>query len=659
MSDFNLSSFRGGMNDSDPPNQLDQDQCVIAENIELWRATLGGKRLGCTNIDLGAANAFADVNNTGVPFLFEHLPSQDLTASELWALTCNMTTQNYGLMRKTTAWTEVTVSDGIKVTSDYKYRLNAASIHGLMFLALKSNTNIDRLHVWDGTSMRYAGLATPVAPTGANTAPVGTFTGTRYYRIRYTVQNGSGQTLRRSEASAALTFAPSGTNTGVTVTKPATISESETHWEIEASIDNANWYRLSTIVVGTTTYTDTFAYGSYPANGTLSADAGDYTVPYSPEYLILDDDRLVMVGAHETSAYSARVSWSVVYGDVTGSGNLERIPIATTNFIDLDTFDKGPVTGVSEANNGVYYVFKQSAIYRFTRTGQRTKAYEAKRLTTKRGALKGSVVDGIDQAGNPCTYFWDAVIGPCRITSTGRIQQCSWDILTTVKTVNLNASRSIHGQFFPDKQQVKWWVATSSANLPNVVVVAHTNLMVEVEQGVRKGFTKWSSGRQTTALCSCMFASNIDSNAARTLDRVPYIGCDNTVDRNFIQKCDTGTTDSGVAYQAYSRSRPIARGGLNTKFGVLAATLLARAVSGAVMSIKILADYGADGTNVKQVNSISMTPTATEPQVERYLDDLGLSDMRSMQIEIGDLSVNSGAWEANQLVLHDSRQDRG
>lgn len=658
MAEFTLSSYRGGMNDTDPPDQLDADQCVVAQNIDLWRASLGGKRLGCTNINLGSSNAFDDTNNTGVTFLFEHLPSADLTASEMWALCCNMSSQNYGLMRKTTAWTAVTVGDGIKVTTDYKYRLSAVSLHGNMFLALKSNTDINRLHVWDGTSIRYAGLATPAAPSVADTAAAGTYSGTRYFRVRYTVQDGSGNTLRRSEPSTATTFSPLGTKTGATLTKPASISESETHWEIEASLDNANFYRISTTAVGTTTYTDTTAYGSY-ATGTLSATSGDYTAPYSPEYLVVDDDRLVMVGAHETSAYSARVSWSVVYGDPTGQGNLERIPIASTNFLDLDTFDGGPATGVSEPNNGVFYVFKYGAIYRLARTGNRLKAYDAKCITKRRGAIRGSVVNGIDQAGNACTYFWDAVVGPCRITATGQLQVCSWDILTSVGTVNVNASRPCHGQFYPNKRHVKWWVATNSSDLPNRVMVAHTNLMRVVDEGVRKGWTSWDTGRQTTALCSCMFASNIDSNIARTLDRVPFIGCDNTVDRNFIQKCDTGTTDSASAYQAYTRSKPLFRGNLNTKFGVLAGTLLARAATSVVLSIKLIADYGKDTTNKKEVDSISLTPQASEPQVERYLDDLALSDMRSLQVEIGDLLVNSGAWEANRLVLHDTPQDRG
>lgn len=653
--DFPITSIRGGLNDTDPPSQIGDDQCVVASNMDLSRASLGGKRLGCTNISLGAANAFADTNNTGVTFLAEHLPSADLTAAELWALTCNMSTQNYGLMRKTSSWSEVTVSDGIKVTSDYKYRLSAVSLHGLMFLALKSNTGIDRLHVWDGTSMRYAGLSTPSAPTGANTAPAGSFTGTRYYRVRYTVQSG-GTTIRRSEPSSALTFSPSGSNTGVTITKPATISESETHWELEASIDNANFYRIATTVVGTTTATDTTTYGGYPAVGTLSADSGDYTAPYSPEFLIADDDRLVMVGAHETSAYQARVSWSVVYGDTTGQGNLERIPISTTNFLDLDTFDKGPVTGVSEANNGVFYVFKQSAIYRVARTGQRSKAYEAKRLTTQRGALRGSIVSGLDQAGNSCTYFWDAVVGPCRINAYGRIQQCSWDVLTTVSTVNLNASRPCHGQFYPNKHQVKWWIATNSSDLPNRVMVLHTNWMRDMDDGARKGWTSWDEGRLTTALCSCLFASNIDSNTTRTIDRVPFIGCDNTVDRNFIQKCETGTTDSGAAYTAYARSKPFVRGAFNVKFGIKIGTLLAKAVSGAVVSVKLLPDYGADTSKVKQVDSISLTPTASEPYVERYLDNLALSDMRSLQVEYGDLATDSGAWEVNALVLRDTAQ---
>ena len=58
--------------------------------------------------------------------------------------------------------------------------------------------------------------------------------------------------LRRSEPSESLEFTPAGTATGAIVSKPATISEDETHWELEASLDDVNFYVVGTTDVGTT-----------------------------------------------------------------------------------------------------------------------------------------------------------------------------------------------------------------------------------------------------------------------------------------------------------------------------------------------------------------------------------------------------------------------
>src|SRR5690606_5003066 len=105
----------------------------------------------------------------------------------------------------------------------------------------------------------------------------------------YTVQS-VGTTLRRSEPSASQSFTPSGSGTAARVTKPATISEGETHWEIEASTDNVNFYVIATQAVGTTTYNDSADPDTYSDNP-LSEDIGDYTLLWSAKFLSVDEDR--------------------------------------------------------------------------------------------------------------------------------------------------------------------------------------------------------------------------------------------------------------------------------------------------------------------------------------------------------------------------------
>src|SRR5262249_17497103 len=150
-------------------------------------------------------------------------------------------------------------------------------------------------------SLRRCGLPAPGnAPAAAN-AGSGSLTGTRYYRVRWTVQSG-GTTVRRSEPSAVLTFAPSGTGASITVTRPTDDSESATHWELEASTDNANFYRVATTLIATTTYSDSAAYVPGYSASPLSDNIGDYAVLLSARFLLVDEDRLVMGGSWTTDA---------------------------------------------------------------------------------------------------------------------------------------------------------------------------------------------------------------------------------------------------------------------------------------------------------------------------------------------------------------------
>ncbi len=217
--DFIIRSLLGGVNDSDPSISLPEDQCTVATNIEFFLSMLGERRRGTSAITLPASLSGKD----RITFLHRHVPGTDPTAAELWALGVTGTA-SMQLARKTTSWSDVTMSDTATLTGFSQYQWAAASLHGKLFICFDSN--VDRLHVVDSgsTTMRRVGLATPAAPTGANDGGAGTFAGTRYYRVRYTFQD-TGVTLRRSEPSAVLTFAPNGNDTGITVTKPASIND--------------------------------------------------------------------------------------------------------------------------------------------------------------------------------------------------------------------------------------------------------------------------------------------------------------------------------------------------------------------------------------------------------------------------------------------------
>ena len=638
MPDLVIGTLRGGMNNTDPAIVLPDDQCVSAVNVEWVDSMLGERRKGTSAITLPSFLSSKD----RITFLHRHLPTADETAAELWALGVTGTSAA-SMGRKTSTWqTEVTISDTPTLTGFSQYRWQAVSLHGKLHLAYDSN--VDRLHVWDGTTMRRSGLSEPAAPTGANTG-AGTFAGTRYYRVRYTVQAG-GVTLRRSEPSDALTFAPSGTGTGVIVTKPATISEGETHWELEASLDNANFYVLATTVVGTTTVTDSTAFGTGYSAFTLSADVGDYTLLPSARYLSQDEDRLLWAGSWEDDALAARVGWTPVFG-AEGVGNDERMETDTDPFLNLDTYKGGPITGLSKPMLGGIWVFKQIGIYKLTRSGKRTAAYDADCYTDALGAVHGSVVSGLDPAGQPCIYFLDQEQGPCRV-GLGGIKRCGEDLRHTWRSLAINASAVVTScLYYPAKKQVYWNLAIDSDNTPTVRIVLHVDKSRDFADGARKGWAVWN-GTIAKALTMCLFADNIEANAARSFRLIPFIGLEGL---GLLHQCDTGTTDNGVAYAAAITTKPYTLANLLRQFIVHSAALLAKAVTSAAVTLTVVRDFGAETTAT--VSDIALDAVGTETDVIKPLDNLSGSEFRVAQFTIADVASPTARWELNQLAVRE------
>lgn len=634
MADLSIVSLRGGQNDTDPAIALADDQAVLMRNVEIIDSMLGERRKGTTAISLPSFLTDRD----RVPFLFRHLPTADETAAELWALGVSGTT-TAKLGRKTTAWSEITISDTPLLTGFTQYRWEAVTHNGKIHFAYDSN--VDRLHVWDGTSMRRSGLAEPAAPTAAN-AGSGALTGTRYGRVRYTVMSGS-TVLRRSEPSDALTFSPSGSGASITWTKPTTISESETHWEIELGTDNVNFYRMAQIAVATPTHSDTVVYATgYSSTGTLSEDVGDYALAWSARYLAVDEDRLIWAGSWEDEALASRVGWSPV-GNADGVGNDERMEDDTDPTLNLDTYENGQITGISAPTFGSIWVFKQHAIYKLTRSGKRTAAYVADKFTDALGAMHGSVVSGLDETGQPCIYFLDHEQGPCRI-GVGGFKRCGEDLRRTWEAINVNAtSVAVTSLYYPGKKQVFWNLATSASNTPDTRIVLHVDKSRSFADGVRKGWTVWT-GNIAKALSMCLFADNIDDNAARSLNLVPFIGLNAL---GHVHRCDTGIADNSVAYAATITTKPVLMKSIVNYFEVRAAALMGKAVTSASVDVKCIRDFGAETTST--VSGVSFTPAASETEITNLIDNFKGVEMKVGQFQFVDVTSPLAQWQLNRF----------
>ncbi len=663
--DLTIRSLRGGLNTDDAPSEMKPDQCEAAMNVEFRVSPCGHRRFGAFGIDQGAyANTF-----DAIPFLARHLPTDDESAAQLWAVGVSgaATTWFY----KDTAWHTVSPLDALSSASA-AYAIRAVSFHHKLFVAYASG--VDRLHVWDGTTLRRCGLATPATPTAAE-AGVGTFSGTRYYRVRYTVQNGSGVTLRRSEPSGVLTFIPSGTSLSVNVTKPASISESETHWELEASLDNVNFYRITTAVVASTVIADQIIYSiGYAASfGTvLSETSGDYTVPPSVALLTVDEDRLVMAGNNTTAALNSRVTWTTVNGD-PGSGNDERVPIATVNFLDLDAGEGGGITDMSQASGGFFYVFKWSRIYKMVRTGVRSQAYTASVVSKTLGALPGSVVSGVDEFGRSCIYALDPSLGPYRLGANGVQLHHGMGSVSNNESAWYYINRSpIYvnscSVYYPDAQQVCWWVNSESSDFlaidsPNMKIVLQVDATRATDTGSGiEGGLSLANGHAASALCACLFADDVDTDGPYSRNLKPFTGTLHGA--SFAHATirihdseDSDGTDDGVDFAATLTSAPIMSAGFLNRFGVLSANVMGRSNDGVVV-LGLSRDFGSEE------KSVTVTlPYTGGNEVIGTVDDLGLADCRALQVSLHDPIVNPAnggiRWKVTQIALSQSVQEKG
>lgn len=647
---FSITSLRGGLNNTDPPIALADDQVVEARNVEFVRSMLGERRRGADAITLDSN--FTDALE--ILWLHRHLPDGDERNAQLWVWVRFALTN--ALLYKDTTWHNVTVPDALDTTSPYLYQIRGASSHGKLFIFYKSS--VDRSHVFDPntstTSLRRVGMtALSTAPTAVDSGGAGTFGTTRYYRTREVVQV-SGTTYLRSEPSSVLTFTPDGVHASALVTKPATVNTdpAATHWELEASLDNANFYRINTKAIGLTTATDSTNGGTgYAVSFPLSEDIGDYTPPASYKFGIADEDRLVYISQHETALETARVDWSPVR-TATGVGNDERIPLDPVSALSLDGLTGGGIRDVSRAVAGEIWIGKNEHIYKLTRTGNLAHAYKAQLVTTARGFLRGSVCEVIDPDGNPAVFGCDPAVGPILIGRRG-IQRCGQDIFVTWKGTVLDAPLIARALYYPEANQVHLWVAweadeddrfdTRLTGSTDLHLVLQVNEMRFTADGWRRGWSIWDGPSATIKSC-CLYSDNIDAATNRSIILRPFVGTTSQ-----ILRLDTGDDDAGTSYHASTTTKPYAPLSLQTKAEIKTSTLIAKAVDGATLTISAIPDGGISPE--KTVDDIDCSPVGDETFVSRFTDDIGIAELTTVQVQFADTDTPGSRWELARLDL--------
>lgn len=633
--DLVLNSLKGGQNDTDPPHMLADDQCVLAENVEFFYSTLGERRNGCGPLVI-TSSTFDTAANSIIVHLSQWFPTNDVLAPEFFGVSAVPGTSAVVAARTAGTWLPITPTDALTTSAPDIYNVATATVNGKLFVAYRSAQ--DRLHVREATSNNLirTGLdEPPISPPAADTAGAGTFAGTRYYRARFIVMSGT-TVVRRSEPSDSTTFVPSGTNIGATITKPTAIGEGETHWELEASTDDVLFYVLATTVVGTTTVEDTTVFAVGYSAGVLSHAIGAYLLQPSARFLAVDGDRLIGAGHWTDTTKQAQIWWSAVYND-PGAGNDERLPIVTTgdveisNTTNLDNYDGGPITGIVTGDFGTWYGFKWEGIYKMVRTGDITRAYDVVTLSKRRGGIMGSIVRGIDENGAGCVYFLDPQFGPSRLGVSGL--QTIVGLRDTWARINLQATAIVaRAVFYPFKQQVHWWIAVDGSDTPNLKLVLQVSELKYVSGGtVGRGWST-ATGRIAEAYSAAIFTEVVSIDNVVQLSERPFIGL---TAPDYIQRCDTESTDAGHAYVATIRTRPYLVTGLLGRWGAMSAALLATANASSSVVVKLIRDFGLETKTI----TTSLAPEGSETQVIKFFDDLAMSEAHSIQVEFTDPSV--------------------
>lgn len=633
-----LESLAGGFDDQSPMS-IANDACTVALNVEFYQAPLGGRRFGCDVVDITSSHLN---DETDIVHISQWFPANDITVPEWWGVAATPGVSATIAKRTAGVWSKITPIDAVVTTVPNIYNIvmtpapSSVSSNGKLFIAYPSA--VDRLHVWDpnnGAVLRRVGLAEPNPPTLGNGIVSAVPATPRFYRIRLVRQAGVGiEITARSEPSTSVAFTPDGVH-APRITHPSfDVNESATHWEVEGSFDDINYYVLQSLAVATTFWDDTFTDPiSFSEEGELSEDIGTYLTPPSAAFLLVTDDRLIMAGHQTDISLMSTVWWTPVKTDPAG-GNDERLPLSVNNSQSLDNYSGGPITGIAPGISGSWYVFKASRIYKMTRTGDPTRAYTDITLTTERGAVRGSVFNGLDSAGRPCIFFTDPQVGPCML-GTGGLQRIM-GLTNTWKRVNVKATSIIvRGLYYNAKSQAHWWVSVDGANTPNLKLVLQVDeLQVDEDGQLGRGWSL-ATGVIAQATAVGMLTESVTEDGNPTVRTRPFIGLHTP---NYLQRCDASAVDdAGTQYVASIRSKPFTLAGLLDKFGAMNAAIFADAVSNTSVVCRLIRDMGLE-TSGDSVGTFSCSPVSTEDFVIRSLDDLVMSEAKCIQIEFSDPS---------------------
>lgn len=654
-----LADFSGGRNGVDSPlgPAFAANQVTDAVNGDWYHTSGFRKRNGSSNLDTQS------IFSNKVSWMGRHVPTTKEADAELWAIDDSASPPGIARLDNSTTWSGPSSIIAPTIGSN-TWEFTSASLNGKFFFAFPQADN--RHHVYDPTGdiLRACGLDIGADNGTTGNTGSGSYAATiRYYRRRFAIG-----TRVLSEPTTAGAFTPSGSGSGVSVTRGTPPTNAD-FWYVEASTDGVTFYVISSsIAIGTTTYTDSAAPSTYSTVGFLSPLTGTFTLQMPYRFIATDQNRQIGFGSYRASDPQHRVEFSAIVGTVQMYGSSttncaeERVNTNFQYYVDLDENDSGVPTGLVGPVWGNFYPFKSRQMWELAPTGSTDEPYRRTAITKELGCVgPHAACRGEDANGNPCLYFMSHRgvyrYSPSGLQYIGRgIEDL---IIGPTSVMNMAATKVIaHMVYHQDRRQLWVWFATGASNDPDTLCV------FDVRANGGNGGWFRVTGQMASARCSVMFASSIGATMGFSL--VPYIGLSTT--NNRIVKCDDTAVnqDSGVSYQASLTTKPIeaaTRSPIGSPGGSLAPghnitvgdlMILAPAATGVTLTATVTPDFGAQPA---QTGTALLTAAGSETRVSRRMDGSALSGAQFMQVTIGDAAAANNNWSFDRLIVPVSAQE--
>ena len=621
------------------PLGVPDNYCEEMVNVDLWQSGLGRKRPGMTALSMTGGPAYPSIVG-----LHRHVPGSDDAVAELWAVSYGLIHASNNIHRRSAAgvWTDIGDTSGPEGTA-------MATHNGKLFF-VGDQTYVT---LWDGTAFRPVGVPQAGNPTVANTG-AGAYAATlRYYKVAFTVQ-ATGVTTRRGELSARVSFTPSGTGTAARVTMPSAPSYTgpgghgtvalSTHWELYASADDLNYFLISTLPIGSTTYDDAATPSAYSGNQPPLVGNNGQPVPCKAISVDASLNRLLFGGGF-SSGTASRIWFTPVLGSLN-VGDDERITM--NGYLDVGSNDEDAVTAISPSLDGTIYVFKRRHVYRIVKTGNVDAPYVVSSCVShvvgtfsQRSACAGEKTLTYNALETiPCVYF-SSERGLHRVGSEGlEYLGAQLEDVWTMPAISM-IGLGMPVLYFPKRRQVWVWHGVWLDQLA-IYMVADG------------GWTLVTGRLGTGSIGGCLFPSSPSSSA----ELVPYIIGSTTGLRalDVVWRFDPAALDdAGVAFQGLITLPARAPFGLNRHVETNEPTILGEAVATSQVTVTAITDLGVDSF----ASTVSLAPdVAGQKHVARKAEGADVGKAIVVQITVGDATpINGAAWSVDELAFTVMRKE--